>query len=191
MLKMTTGRQKHRQQLADDVLQQLTSLVENEDSSTADYRRAAEAIVKLRETFSHKDLPDWTGRSLEYRDMIERLYRQAEIPADSGSPSTQSKLRYHIGNVVRETAPEEHLEALGLEKKGPAGRAVGRPRSRRPAELRKTRADNPLILSALALDSIRLLQVVEYTDGDREVVEQVVRQIVDECMNFLSKPHNN
>ena len=170
---------------AGTVLEKLRCL--SEDDSTTAFRDVARAIVELRSGYTHEDLPDWKGRSLEYREAIENLYRQAELPPDSES-SVQAKLRYHIGNVVREVAPVEDLAALGLKPKGPADRAKDRPYTsrRQPAAVRRTSADNPLVLAALALDSLRLMNNLDTSDDDRPVAEKVVRQIMDECITYLS-----
>ena len=178
-----------RNKRAEAVLDALGRL--HEDASTTAYREAAHAIVELRRKFEIAGTPDWTGRSAEYRELIERLYRQAEVPADSDA-NVQSKLRYHIGNVLREVAPPEELEVLGLAVQGPRGRMrearqEGHRRGRPPADVRRARVDNPLITSALALDCLRLLRVTDIDPEDRDAVERVVRQIIDEAVEFLSK----
>lgn len=170
---------------AGQVLERLRNLQESDTTST--FRAVASSIVELRKTYQHEGKPDWTGRSPEYREAIEALYRQAELPSDSEG-STQAKLRYHIGNVVRELAPENELLELGLKAKGPRDRGPEyRAHSRTPAAVRRTTADNPLVLAALAQDAIRLLDVVTIDAGDKPVVDKVVRAILDDCVSFLAR----
>lgn len=98
----------------------LRDLVDGPRSSER-LRAAAEAIVALRQCFEHEGMPDWAGRSPDYRYHVEQAYRRADFPADGTSP-LQANVRYHVGNVMREVAPPEHLNALGLKPKGPRGR---------------------------------------------------------------------
>ena len=91
------------------------------DRSTEAVRAAAEAVVALRALHDWEGRPDWAGRSPDYRLAIETLYRQAGVVSDSQG-GIQANLRYHIGNVVRKTAPIVDLEALGMNADGPSER---------------------------------------------------------------------
>lgn len=153
------------------------------------FRAAAMAVVDLRSKYEHEGLPDWSGRSAEYRAAIEERYRLAEVPPDSEN-NVQAKLRYHIGNVLREVAPPGHLEQLGMAPKGPRGRAVDhraevRP-TRVPAEARRARVDNPVIVVALALDSLRLIGAMEIEEGDVAIVRKMTKDCLDEAVSVLS-----
>lgn len=98
------------------------------DASTANLRALAEALVSLRQSFTTTDgLPDWGGRTHAYRDAVAGIYASAGIPRDSADNTITSAVRYHVGNVLRETAPAEDLTALGLSS---AGSAVRRRASR-------------------------------------------------------------
>lgn len=152
------------------------------DPGAANSRAAAEAIVTLRRQFRHEGIPDWAGRSLEYRDVIERVYRQAGVPADSES-GLQASLRYHVGNAVRQVAPPEDLTALGMIVAGPrvrmqAARANGatpRVRTVRPG------VGDPAALAALALAAVRALATME----PGHEVEPALRKIMDESLEVL------
>lgn len=160
----------------------LAALVEAvEQPTTMTNRRAAEAIVRLRKHFRHEGRPDWAGRSPEYRDLIERLYRQAGVPSDSES-SMQANLRYHIGNALREVADPEDLQALGMATEGPAGRvrAVRAARPRRP-RLARPGIGDPAALASLALETVRTLRSMD-PDGD---VEPALRLLLDEVLDTL------
>ena len=87
-----------------------------------DTQQLAHLVVEFRRLFEHDGRPDWAGRSQSYRDAIYQVYRDAKVPSDSAG-GLQAKIRYHVGNVVREVAPPEDLLALGLKPKGPRGRA--------------------------------------------------------------------
>lgn len=176
-----------RAKVADNVLSTLRAL--HDDQSTTAFRSAAQALVSLRQLYDHEGRTDWTGRSVEYRDAIEALYRQAEVPPDSESP-IQAKVRYHVGNVLREVAPADELEALGLSVAGPKGRAqqnraAGGGRRRPPAEVTRTRIDSPLTVAALGLDAVKMLRVMDIQGDDREIVDGLVRKILDEAVAYL------
>ena len=181
---------KQRANAAEAALTTLLAL--HTDQSTGAFRAAAQAIVQLRQGFKVDGATDWTGRSVEYRDVVERLYRQAEVPPDSESP-IQAKVRYHVGNVLREVAPAAELEALGLAVAGPkdraqAARAAGGGRRRPPAEVTRTRVDSPLTIAALGLDALKLLQAMHIEDDDKALVDSLVRKMLDEAVNYLKGP---
>lgn len=142
---------------------------------------AAEAIVGLRRHFRHEGRPDWAGRSPEYRDLVERLYRQAGVPSDSES-NMQANLRYHVGNVLRQVAPPEDLAALGMAVEGPLGRlrttratAPRRPRLARPG------VGDPAAMASLALETVRTLRTME--PGPE--AEPALRVLLDEVLDAV------
>lgn len=175
---------KSKAKAAKDVVRSLERV---QSAATAErVRDVAESIIALRSLFRHEDLPDWTGRSGDYRDLIERLYRQAGMPADSDS-SIQSKIRYHVGNVLREMAPEEELVSLGLSVSGPRVRIrdARRAQSKDRAPKVNASATDPRALAVLALDAVRLLRVSDL-GSDREQVALLLKQLVDESLDVLS-----
>lgn len=149
-------------------------------------RKAAEAIVALRKHFRHEGLPDWAGRSPEYRDMIERLYRDAGVPSDSGN-NFQANLRYHLGNVVRQVAPPEDLANLGLAVEGPLGR-VRQARKDRPAQPRARRTAvtmaDPVSLAEAALGLVSAVKTMDLTDADPGL-EACLRQVIDASLDVI------
>lgn len=169
------------------------------DPSTENVQEAARALVRLRSTFQHEGLPDWAGRSLDYRMTVERLYRDAGVPSDSEGP-VLAKLRYHVGNAVRETAPQEDLEALGLKPKGPrarnreARRSAGTvTRLRRTPSIHDLPGDGLTDLAALsaliehARADVRLLrQALLIADVPCETIAPALRDLVNETIEAIS-----
>lgn len=118
----------------------------------------------------------------EYRDMIERLYRQAEVPSDSGG-GMQANLRYHLWNALRKVAPAEDLEALGMAVEGPLAR-IRTTRQAAPAGARRAvrpGVGDPAALASLALDAVRTLRTME----PGAEVEPVLRKVLDEILDVL------
>ena len=153
------------------------------DPSTSRNKAAAEAIVKLRGLYEHEGRPDWAGRSSEYRDAIERLYRQAGMPSDSES-SVQANLRYHIGNTLRKTAPAEDLHALGMAAEGPLERLRHARRLEPKATTRRLArpgVGDPGALASLALETVRTLRTME--PGPE--VEPALRRVLDEVLDAI------
>lgn len=168
-------------------LQALRQVVD--DPTIVNSRAAAEAIVTLRQQFEHDGLPDWTGRSPGYRDCIERLYRQAEVPKDSDG-GLQANLRYHVGNVLRQVAPPEELAALGLSVDGPLARVksnrVAGPRRPKPPRVALFRGvTSSAGLATLALAAVRTIADMGDTDG----AEETLRLLLDETVQLLTRTH--
>lgn len=153
------------------------------DPGTDNNRRAAEALVNLRKQFKHEGATDWAGRSPGYRDLVERLYRQAGVPSDSEN-GMQANLRYHLGNVLRQVAPPEELAALGLATAGPAGRvqASRQANPRKPkvraASMIQMRGD-PESLADLAFSCVRAIRGMEASDGTQAALRRVLDEVVD------------
>lgn len=150
------------------------------EPSTEHARHAAETLVSLRKQFKHDGLPDWAGRSAGYRDIVERLYRQAGVPSDSES-NVQANLRYHLGNVLRKVAPPDDLAALGMSVDGPLARikstreaAPPRPRLARPSAFLSV--TDPATLSSLALAAVLAIGDMQGVklDGAHEDLQQLV-----------------
>lgn len=153
------------------------------DPGTGQNRAAADAIVALRRQFTHEGRPDWAGRSPEYRDAIERIYRQAQVPSDSEGPM-QANLRYHVGNAIRRVAAPEDLEALGLVPAGPLARVrASRETSPRPTRAKVRTPGDPVALANFVLAGVRALRTME-PGAD---VEPVVRKIIDEALDLLAQ----
>src|SRR5919205_1123942 len=82
-------------------------------SSTDTLRELAPIIVNLRRHFTLSNgVPDWSGRTPDYRRAVAELYARARIPNEQLT-AVQQALRYHVGNLLREVAPPDELEAAG------------------------------------------------------------------------------
>jgi hypothetical protein len=93
-----------------------------ETSKTSILRDLAYVVVDLRAQFQTEDgRTDWAGRGHAYRETVARIYSEAGVPSDAAH-GLQAALRYHIGNVLREKAPADELEALGLKSATPRER---------------------------------------------------------------------
>lgn len=168
---------------AERVVQALTASVA-EGAGRQENKAAAEALVALRRQFVYEGRPDWAGRSGEYRDLVERLYRQAGVPSDSES-SMQANLRYHLGNALRQVAPPEDLEALGMQTKGPLARVqqsrANNPRASRPRPA-VIRPGDPASMARVAIDAVRALRTM--APGPEVIVD--LRTLVAETEDLLS-----
>ena len=95
----------------------------SEVSRTQTLRDLAEVVMALRSRFAHRGLPDWAGRSWEYRSHMTAIYEAAQVPHAS-QVAIQSSLRYHVGNLLRDTLPASDLEAVGLKTESPKDRVA-------------------------------------------------------------------
>lgn len=155
-----------------------------EAPGTETNRKAAEAIISLRRQYKHEGVPDWSGRSPAYRDMIARVYRDAGVPSDSGS-NLQANLRYHLGNVVRRVAPADELAALGLQAEGPLGRVRETRKEQRRRPKPKVLGD-PAALASAAHSLVRALRTMEMNGAGGEV-EASLRGVIDESLDVIAE----
>ena len=140
---------------------------------TADTRKtAAQEILTLRECFTHRGLPDWTGRSPEYRDLIQRLYREAGVPSDSAS-DLQATLRYHVNNRLHEVAPAEHRAALGLKSEG----TLTTTRAKRAAAASIEPSSEELL--RVALKALRAARAAGISEEAKPQLRKLAREAID------------
>lgn len=94
-------------------------------------RAAASALVEARGHFVTRDgTVDWSGRSHAYHAFVGELFSEAGIPRDL-TPTLQASLRYHTGNLVRESVGADDLTAAGFQSSStPRERAAERRRRR-------------------------------------------------------------
>lgn len=117
-----------------------------ETSRTDVLRELAKVVVHTRSKFQDETgLPDWAGRTWDYRVFIGEMYSEAGVPVDS-QDGVQAALRYHVGNLLREIAPPGELEQLGLKALPP--RARGKATDDLKSVLRQTRRIRDLKFSS-------------------------------------------
>lgn len=91
-------------------------------------RDLAATMVALREHYlTPEGRPDWTGRNWQYRDAVRNIYGRADYTAEERA-TTQTSVRYHIGNLIRQHLSPAELEAAGITAPSPHARQAGRRR---------------------------------------------------------------
>jgi hypothetical protein len=91
-----------------------TARTATDETRTTARRRAAEALVDIREYFTTpKGDPDWSGRTGAFRDFVHEVYAEAGYPRDEMA-SAQAAIRYHTNNYIRRRVPHEELEDAGF-----------------------------------------------------------------------------
>jgi hypothetical protein len=93
------------------------------EETKADVLKAlAKVVIALRARFRTPEGDvDWAGRSWEYRQQVGQLYAAAGVPSDSAA-KIQASIRYHVGNLLRDVASPQELEAVGLRVDTPKER---------------------------------------------------------------------
>src|SRR5690606_24126777 len=135
--------------------------------------------------------PDWGARSQAYRDCIYQVYRDAGLPSDSVG-SMQANLRYHIGNALRQMAPAEDLEALGMDPAGPQERAkrYRKKAKERPVQQRADRQarqaslldmNDPMALVGLARTALQAARDLNPQGPEAEGLQLVLRELISEA----------
>ncbi|MFJ3248334.1 hypothetical protein [Streptomyces sp. NPDC086782] len=104
-----------------------------EHAPTILLKNIAAVVVALR--LQHDDP---LGRKQEYRNSVGEMYRMSGISPDSQA-TTQSAVRWHVGNLLRDALPARELKALPLKKTSPLERQQNR-RSVNAALLKSTTA---------------------------------------------------
>lgn len=114
------------------------------------YRLAAHQVVNLRQQHERLGMPDWAGLSYSYRVAYGGAMTEAGITHPVARQRVGSALRWHIGTVLRQVAPAEHLAALDLAEDDPNARL----RRRRSAEQRRTVSPEWIDEVAVLLDAV-------------------------------------
>lgn len=85
-------------------------------------KAVAALIVELRSRCTLDDgRADWGGRSLKYRTAMAEVYAGAKVDK-AHLDTVQTALRYHVGNLLREKASADELDAAGLTAVSPRER---------------------------------------------------------------------
>lgn len=166
-------------------------IVQSQSSLTECYKDLATVIVQLRGQFAHpklEGLKDWKGQSQECREAVAKIYETAGVPADSVS-GIQAAIRYHIGNALRQVAPAEHMEKLGLDPRGPAERqnvrrAAGAAAEKAPAAAKAAPVRDP---KALGSDETTEQAIADFLVGQnagRLPLAQQVRLLLERAAEF-------
>lgn len=115
-------RRATEQDLIEEAAGYLAEYLRTGRSHTDLLRSAAPAIVELRSRHALEDgRVDWSGRSPGYRAAIGQVYERAHVPPEH-MVSVQAAVRYHVGNLLRETAGQDELEQVGLTTVSPRQR---------------------------------------------------------------------
>lgn len=122
-------------------LRALRAAVDRERQTTL-AREIAEGSVALREFYEVDGQPDYAGRSHAYRVTMRDLWSKAGFADAAERDAAQARVRYHVGNIVRERIPAEQIEAAGLQ--GPSPREQTTERKRAVAALAQAASSAPL-----------------------------------------------
>lgn len=132
------------EEIVDQGASALREIVEAEAQPGKLYEHLADLLVALRMRFQapgRDGMPDWAGRSGEFKAARTALYSAVEVPPDS-QDGIQARIRYHVGKKLREVAPAAELEAVGLKSIGPAESAVERRKTEKAAGFGKVKIEN-------------------------------------------------
>lgn len=110
-------------------LRALRAAVDRERQTTL-AREIAEGSVALREFFiDGNGQPDYAGRSHAYRVTMRDLWSKAGFINAAERDAAQARVRYHVGNIVRERIPADQIEAAGLQAPSPREQTTERKRA--------------------------------------------------------------
>ncbi|WP_454051457.1 hypothetical protein [Cellulomonas sp. Marseille-Q8402] len=180
--------------IREDAVEALRSLAhpEPEVDVTRSRRRAAAALVEARGHFVTRDgTVDWSGRSHAYHAFVGELFSEANVPREL-APTIQASLRYHTGNLVRESVAEADLSAAGFQSRATPRERSAERRRRRGEAITLLESGGPLaddqVLRALALTlsvlnrlDARTLRALPPPDRDEAVtsLRQLARRAAD------------
>ncbi|QZN86599.1 hypothetical protein [Cellulomonas sp. C5510] len=143
--------------IRDDAVGALRALVHPDADAdlTRLRRRAASALVEARGHFvTRNGTLDWSGRSHAYHAFVGDLFSEANIPREL-TPTIQASLRYHTGNLVRESVAEDDLAVAGFHRTATPRERSAERRRRRSETVALVESGGPLsgddVLRALTL----------------------------------------
>lgn len=152
-------------------------------------RELAELVVDLRQLFTTAEGGvDWGGRTRAYRDTVGEVFRASGL-----SDRDRNTLRYHVGNVLREKAPAEALDDLGLQHRPPIERAADS-RARQTArarvgaltEKKSLRRANVVRLLIAAEETLAAVDDDRLSEIDSELVEDAVASLENTAHRAVS-----
>lgn len=92
-------------------------------SRTVALKQLAGLLVDLRSQFERNGMPDWNGRSFQYRAFVSGIFDGAGL-SDKERKDVVGLLRYHVGNELRERISPEELRKAGLKVESPKQRVL-------------------------------------------------------------------
>ena len=144
------------ERLVDEGVQLLTAYLA--DHRTDHLKALAEVVVRLRGEHTLEDgRKDWGGRSPAYRQSMADLYTRARVPHEK-LDTVQAALRYHVGNLLREQASGEELEAVGLSSVAPKKRLAT---ARQAIQAQRKQSARPQDVARLAAYAQALVELID------------------------------
>lgn len=147
--------------------------------ATETYRAFALLLVQGRVHFTTtvdgKDVPDWGGKSQEYRDWTAKVYADAGITDKALLRKVQSSVRNHVSDVAREVMKEQGV-SFALYGMDEASQSAKQKNAAAKSIVRT--AKNSPIETAAAL-SASLLDPKGPADGSMQLATLIHNQLVE------------
>lgn len=138
---------------------------------TSHLRDLADVLVELRSRFDYEGLPDWAGRSWDYRMAAQELYESSGVKPDVAA-HIQAVVRYHVGNVLRRRVSQAELKKVGLLQRSPKER------------IKDTRDETQKVLAAVdavvSRETITRLRAVRLATAASACLERLLDVPIDE-----------
>jgi hypothetical protein len=129
-------------------------------SKTVALKQLASLLVDLRSQFERNGMPDWNGRSFQYRAFVSNIFDGAGL-----SPAQRKEvvglLRYHVGNELRERISPDELQKAGLKVESPKQRVLQAKGTYKTVETAVKRLSE-------AVESLEAIPADEIDDNARE-----------------------
>lgn len=109
--------------LLDRITETLRAYLDQGGTRTDLLRDAGHDVADLRSMFTRNDAPDWSGRSRDYQHAMSEVYDRLGVKGKARE-NLQFSVRFHTGNVIRERAEADDLEAAGLDTVSPRDRIL-------------------------------------------------------------------
>lgn len=158
--------------------QELTELLSKAD--VLSIKQAARVVVEARENhfLASTGIPDYAGRSYAWRQWYGNILSEVTQDHDVKAKLT-ARMRFHVGNVLRETLTDEQLQDAGLKKIAPKQRS-NEDYYRRSGLYRLMQSNKPLtseevddLIGAVA-DIMERLRHETLTDNQREWLDDLM-----------------
>lgn len=147
----------------------LTTWATEPVSKTVALKQLASLLVDLRSQFERNGMPDWNGRSFQYRAFVSNIFDSANLTA-AQRKEVVGLLRYHVGNELRERISPDELRAAGLKVESPKQRVLQAKGTYKTVETAVKRLSE-------AVESLRAIPVEEIDDDAREAFQEALEDM--------------
>lgn len=164
-----TTKQNELKRIEREAKSSLATWATEPTSKTVALKQLASLLVDLRSQYERNGMPDWSGRSFQYRAHVSTIFDSSDL-SEKQRKDVVGLLRYHVGNELRDRLTSDELESAGLKAESPKQRVLQAKGSYKTAETAVKRLSE-------AVDSLRAIPVEEIDDDAKEAFQEALESM--------------